>query len=175
MPLSASIAATSRDSAGGTTHTFRPADNINYCKQCHRNIDEFEDIRIGSDLDYNGNGDRAEPLKDELQSIAADLLAQMQEVARENEAPICYDSHGYPYFFNDLNDNGICDPNEANYGNRYQAWTAGLVKAAHNYQQSQKEPGAWVHNFSYITQLVIDSYRDLGGDEEKHVRPRVFK
>ena len=60
--------------------------------------------------------------------------------------------------------NGTCDPNEANYGNRYQEWTPALVKAAHNYQQSQKEPGAWVHNFRYITQLVIDSYRDLDGD-----------
>jgi hypothetical protein len=158
-----------------TDHTFRPDDNLNYCKRCHTNIEKFEDIRVGSDRDYNRNGDTAEPLKDELQSIAADLLERMQEVGRENEAPLCYDSHGYPYFFNDLNDNGICDPNEANYGNRYQDWTPALVKAAHNYQQSQKEPGAWVHNFRYITQLVIDSYRDLEGDPEKHIRPHSLQ
>jgi len=80
---------------GGPERTFHPADNIDYCKQCHTTISEFEDIRLGSDLDYNMNGDAEEPLKDELQSIAADLLERMRVAARNNEAPICYDGHGY--------------------------------------------------------------------------------
>ncbi|MHC4953617.1 MAG: Ig-like domain-containing protein [Planctomycetota bacterium] len=157
--------------AWGTTHTFHPKDNFDYCKNCHKSATTFEDIRVGSDLDYNKNGDTAEPLKAELESIAADLLKQIQVVARNNDAPICYDGHGYPYFFNDTNDNGICDPDEAKRSNGYKAWTPELIKAAHNYQHSQKEPGAWVHNFAYITQLVIDSYRKLGGSEDDHIRP----
>ena len=70
-----------------------------------------------------------------------------------------------------MDDNGVCDPDEANFGNRYTAWTEELIKAAHNYQHSQKEPGAWAHNFAYITQLVIDSIEDLGGDIEEYTRP----
>jgi len=161
--------------ATGTNHSFHPDDNIDYCKQCHTTIEKFEDIRLGSDLDYNRNDDTTEPLKDELSSIAADLLTQMQDVGFAAEAPICYDAHAYPYFFQDTNGNRICDNGEASFFNSYRAWTPALLKAAHNYQQSQKEPGAWVHNFAYITQLVIDSYRDLDGDEEDHIRPPVVK
>ena len=158
-------------SATGTTHSFHPSDNIDYCKQCHTTIDKFEDIRAYSNLDYNKNGSTTEPLKEELQSIAADLLGKMQDVGFAAEAPICYEGHTYPYFFKDTNGNRICDEGEASYSNGYKAWTPALLKAAHNYQQSQKEPGAWVHNFAYITQLVIDSYRDLGGDTDDHIRP----
>ena len=100
-----------------------------------------------------------------------DLLVAMQNTARTNGHPICYDPHSYPYWFNDTNDNGQCDPGEAIFPNRYTDWTAELIKAGHNYQQSQAEPGAWAHNFAYATQLVIDSFRELGGDPAKHVRP----
>jgi hypothetical protein len=164
-------------SATGTQHTFHPEDNIGYCQQCHKKgnipgnppIDSFEEIRIGSNLDYNRNGSTTEPLKDELQSIAQQLLEQMQQYCKDNELDdICYDGHGYPYFFKDTNGNGDRDPGE---NSSFRDWDAALIKAAHNYQHSQKEPGAWVHNFAYITQLVIDSYRDLGGDEDDHIRP----
>jgi len=132
----------------GTKHTFQP--DLAYCQQCHR--------------PYNRNDDTSEPLKDELSSIAADLYSQIQEYAAEElEQPIFYHPSNYPYWFN--------AGGPAIYPNRFQDWDAALMKAAHNYQQSQKEHGEWVHNFAYITQLVIDSYRDLGGDEEDHIRP----
>ncbi|MHC4223882.1 MAG: polyheme membrane-associated cytochrome C, partial [Planctomycetota bacterium] len=97
---------------------------------------------------------------------------EIQAVATAAGKPVAYDGHSYPYFFNDNNPtNGIVDPAEANYGNRYQDWTAELMRAAHNYQFSQKEPGAWAHNFAYMTQLLIDSIEDLGGDISGYVRP----
>ncbi|MHC4449008.1 MAG: cytochrome c3 family protein [Planctomycetota bacterium] len=165
-----------------TTHTFVPENNIAYCRQCHAGITDLHEIRPSTSraADYNGNGKDGsgsfgdadwESLSDELTGLAAALLTQMQVVARAAGNPICYDAHGYPYFFNDLNDNGIADENEIGYGNRYQAWTPGLLRASHNYQHSQKEPGAWAHNFSYIVQLVFDSIDDLGGDVTNFVRP----
>ena len=56
-----------------------------------------------------------------------------------------------------------CELTEAVFSNSYprSGWTTKLVKAAHNYQISQKEPGAWAHNMHYIAQLLIDSIEDL--------------
>jgi len=50
-------------------------------------------------------------------------------------------------------------------------WTPALLKAKHNYALSQEDPGAWAHNFAYITQLVIDSIEDLDGDIDDYIRP----
>jgi hypothetical protein len=38
------------------------------------------------------------------------------------------------------------------------------LKAAYNYQVSQKDPGAFAHNAKYIVELLYDSIEDLDGD-----------
>ena len=150
-------------------------------------LTDVHDIRLTSTDDYNGNGRfpgspmGTETLEEELQPIAADLLAQIRTyasgtaVGSEGQArandPIVYCTDDFPYFFKDLNNDGVCDPGERNFGNRYTDWDGKLLRAAHNYQHSQKEPGAWAHNFAYITQLVIDSIEDLGNDEHGFIRP----
>jgi hypothetical protein len=55
--------------------------------------------------------------------------------------------------------------------NGFTAWTPALVKGSFNYQLSQKEPGAWAHNFDYIAQLLYDSVADLGGNVTTLTRP----
>ena len=45
------------------------------------------------------------------------------------------------------------------------------MKATHNYQISQKEHGAWAHNFDYMSQLLYDSIEDLGGNVSGLIRP----
>ena len=175
-----------------TTHTFQPNDNIGACTGCHQDLDgsmlsDVKEIRRVSNADYNmnglfpGSGMGNESLDDELQPIADDLLAEIRTYAnntpvgsegqaRANDAIVhCPDS--FPYYFKDLNNDGVCDSNEENFGNRYTDWDGKLLRAAHNYQHSQKEPGAWAHNFAYITQLVIDSIEDLGGSVLGYVRP----
>ena len=77
----------------------------------------------------------------------------------------------YPYFFKDTNGDKSCSAAEAVASNGFSAWTAGLAKAAFNYQLSRKEPGAWAHNFDYMAQLLYDSTADLGGDVSKLRRP----
>jgi hypothetical protein len=99
-----------------------------------------------------------------VKDLARFLFAEIQAHAQGLGAPICYEPGRYPYFFNDLDGSGDCNGNEASFPNRYQAWDAALIKAAHNYQHSQAEPGAWAHNFAYICQLVIDSIIDLSGN-----------
>ncbi len=99
----------------------------------------------------------------------------MQTYATEvAEAPIVYDAHAYPYYFNDANGNGEVDEGEGS----YTAWTPRLLKAAYNYQYVQKDPGMYAHNAKYAGQILYDTLEDLaaGGievDMEGLVRPEV--
>ena len=105
----------------------------------------------------------------EIDGIAAATLAAMQAVA---PAPgLCYARGTYPYFFKDSNGDKTCSAAESVSTNGFSAWTAGLSKAAFNYQLSRTEPGAWAHNFDYMAQLLYDSAADLGGDVSKLRRP----
>jgi hypothetical protein len=140
----------------GAEHTYEPAVTA-ACTGCHAGATDVTGLRLGplGVFDYDGDGNRTEPLRDEIDTLAGLLLAQMQTVA-----DIAYDGDRYPYFFADANQNGAVDSGEGS----FTAWTAPLVKAAHNFQMSQKEPGAWAHNIKYTAQLLMDSIVDLGGN-----------
>jgi hypothetical protein len=45
------------------------------------------------------------------------------------------------------------------------------MRAAHNYQLSRKDPGAWAHNFEYVGQLLFDSTENLAGSGGSLTRP----
>ena len=59
---------------------------------------------------------------------------------------------------------GEVSEGEANYGNRYNAWTPRLLRAAYNYQYGSKDPGGYTHNPVYVLQAIYDSIEDIGGD-----------
>ncbi|MGB2908195.1 MAG: hypothetical protein WBB73_13925 [Candidatus Aminicenantaceae bacterium] len=122
----------------------------------------FHGIRPASIPDLNANGDITESIQDEIFGLEEDLYAQMQAYGNKIGAPIAYDTHSYPYFFNDLNGNSIVDPEEAERTNGY-LFNAKMLKAGYNYQFSKKEPGAFIHNPIYMGQLLSDSIKDLGG------------
>jgi hypothetical protein len=129
-----------------------------------------------SQTDFDGDGSVTEGLAGEIESLADILLGAMMDYARDVVGkPIAYDGHSYPYFFNDDNDNGQIDEGESGYGNRYQSWTPRLLRAAYNYQYSQKDPGAFAHNGAYVIQVLYDSLEDLGAkvpvDTTGMVRP----
>jgi Bacterial Ig-like domain (group 2) len=149
--------------AANTLHSFHPEDNMLCTNGCHAPT-PVGSIRTQHTLDYDGDSNATEPLADELAGLAAGLFTQLRVAADVTGPPICYSTTAYPYFFEDDNNNGVCDGAEGIYPNRYQAWTPELMKAAHNYQIFQKEPGAWAHNFDYVAQLLIDAYEDLGGN-----------
>jgi hypothetical protein len=84
---------------------------------------------------------------------------------------LCYETTAYPYFFTDPNGDGVCSADEATPANAFTAWTAELMRAAHNYQLSRKDPGAWAHNFTYIGQLLFDSTANLAMSGGSMTRP----
>jgi hypothetical protein len=148
-----------------TKHTFLPNDNIDTCKICHSGLtNDVSVIRLNRPHDYDGDGNTTEKLNDEVQGLAARLLTAIQAYATTHGGPIAYDGHAYPYFFKDLNANGIVDPNEAVSSNGYRNYDEKLLPACHNYQQTQKEPGAWAHSVDYVAQCCYDGIADLGGN-----------
>ncbi len=129
---------------------------------------KFSGIRPASTPDYDGDGNKKESIEDEIKGLEADLYAELQAFGFKIGEPIAYDSHSYPYFFNDLNENGLVDEEEATRDNGYSFTRAGLLKAAYNYQVSLKEPHGFIHNSRYVAQLLVDSIEHLGGSVAKY-------
>lgn len=138
------------------------------CVQCHEGLNSTEDLvnirMAGSLVDYNGNGDMEEGIFAEIEGLREMLSQAMQAYGSEvSGTPIVYDSHSYPYFFIDTNEDGEAGEDEAVYPNAYNAWTPRLAKAAYNYQVSLKDPGKYAHGGKYIIQLLYDSIEELNG------------
>ena len=141
---------------------------VDECQACHAGVETVADLRdqrmFGSTADYDGDGDTAEGMAHELEGLSVLIYAAIQQYATEVAgAGIVYDSHSYPYWFEDDNGNGEVDPGEASFGNRYGSWTARLVKATYNYQFYKKDTGAYAHNPKYVVELLHDSINDLNG------------
>jgi len=139
---------------------------IDECSTCHTGVASVEDLRNirmpGSLVDYDGDGSLDEGIAAEITGLQEILYATMRAYASEVAgSAIAYDPHAYPYFFNDLNDNGAADEDEANFGNQYASWTPRLVRAAYNYQFTLKDPGGYAHGGKYHIQLLTDSAEDL--------------
>jgi hypothetical protein len=131
---------------------------------CHVGASNAHGIRQDF-TDYDGNGNTSEPMADEVGGVANGLIATMRAVTGAVNKPICYDPVTYPYFFKDNHSqaSGRCLAADTTNANKYpnSSWTPALMKAAQNFQISQKEPGAWAHNKKYILELLIDSMEDL--------------
>lgn len=134
---------------------------VNKCSECHKAVaskEDLHDIRfVGSTKDYDGDGNVEEGIAEEIATLQDVLYGAMQIYAMNLGAGIIYDSHSYPYFFKDNNGNGQVDEGEASYGNRYSDFSPNLLRAAYNYQMSNKDPGAFAHNAKYVIQLLYDS------------------
>jgi hypothetical protein len=154
-------------------HALEP--KLEACAGCHGSA-KPEDIRFNTDTtDWDGDGNVTEGIAGEIQTLSDALYAQMQVYAAETAgAGIVYDAHAYPYFFLDADGNGEPDKNSEGRNIDYNDnWTPRLLRAAYNYQYTQKDPGAFVHNPKYVIQFLIDSIADLGGDVSKYTRPEV--
>ncbi len=137
-------------------HALEP--KVKACDTCHNTTDPAT-IRE-TEVDYDGDGDIKEGISGEISTLAEALYAEIQKYSAANGGELKYDSHAYPYFF-DME------------GKSYAAWTPRLLKAAFNYQYSQKDPGAYAHNPKYVIQILIDSIEDLGGDITTYTRPEL--
>lgn len=128
-------------------HRFEP--QVADCTSCHMGT-SFEDLSGSPSINH-----------DAIEVSHAQLLAVIRTYASDvlGEA-IAYSSSSYPYFFADANDNGIGDPGEG----RYELFDEKLLKAAFNYQMVAKDPAGFIHNGTYLRQLLHDSIVDLGGN-----------
>jgi hypothetical protein len=124
---------------------------------------EFEGIRPAQTPDYDADGNIRESLKSEIVGLEDKLYPQIQAYGKSIGAPVVYDPNAYPYWFKDLNGNGIGDPNELVSSNGYR-FTAPMLRAAYNLHFSKKEPCSYIHNPRYFAQLLVDSIGHLGGD-----------
>ncbi len=148
---------------------------VESCAECHEDVKTAEDLTdvrmVSSANDYDGDGDVEEGIYYEVEGLRENLYAEIQKYAATTAgSALVYDSHSYPYFFNDTNANGTVEEGEASFPNAYSSWTPRLLKAAYNYQVSLKDPGAYAHGGKYIIQLMHDSIADLGGDVSALVR-----
>ncbi|UCC41591.1 MAG: hypothetical protein JSV96_09325 [Candidatus Aminicenantes bacterium] len=125
----------------------------------YSDVSDPEDIRYyGSFTDYDGDGNTTESTNDEIHGLQDKLYEAIREYARSVVGtPIVYDSHSYPYFFTDTNDNGSVDADEGS----YRTFTARLIKATYNLQFSKKDPAAYAHGGKYMIELMYDSIEDL--------------
>ncbi|RST86517.1 polyheme membrane-associated cytochrome C [Aquibium carbonis] len=131
------------------------------CLVCHRGVEDIRAIRMRH-ADFDGDGNAAGGIHSEIMGLHAQLLDAIKLYATDvAEAPIGYAKGTFPYFFADTDADGEIGPDEAVFPNRYQSWTPRLLKAAYNYQVAAKDPGAYVHNPSYMLQLLHDSLESL--------------
>ena len=154
-------------------HALQP--KLETCAGCHGDATP-EDIRFNTNTtDWDGDGDVTEGMAGEIQTLADALYAQIQTYATETSgAGIVYNATAYPYFFLDANGDGEPDQNDQGQNSNFNGyWTPRLLRAAFNYQYTQKDPGAFVHNPKYVIQFLIDSIEDLGGDVSSYTRPAV--
>jgi hypothetical protein len=161
-------------------HTFLPEvkDSCNFCHpEAGGDITRIRRNSGGVDtIDYDGNGDATERLKDELAVYGGRVLTAMQDYAEGMSNAtvnkfIVYSEHTYPYWMNDLDRDRVTDPEEESRSNSYSSWDAPLARAAFNYQYWKKEPGFWAHNSDYAFQIMYDTIESLGGDTGGLVRP----
>lgn len=132
---------------------------VSDCAACHVDaqgnpVSSYADLReirmAGTINDFDGDGNAAEGIAQEIEGLEATLYAAIQSYASNVVGkPIHYDGHAYPYFF------------EAGTSSRYSSWTARLLRAAYNYQYAQKDPGDFAHNGKFIVQFLYDSIADL--------------
>jgi hypothetical protein len=145
---------------------------VDACKACHgdKPVDEIRMVAT----DWDGDGNTTEGVKGEIDTLAEALYAQIQTYAKDKAgAGIVYDAATYPYFLLDADGDGQPDKNDQGGTIGYNAWTPRLLKAAFNYQYTQKDPGAFTHNPQYVMQFLIDSIADLGGNVSAYTRPEV--
>ena len=132
------------------------------CVECHGEGEPATFRMEGSGVDYDGDGDLEEGISTEIAGLQEALYGALQAYSADVAGTgIVYDSHTYPYFFNDIDADGEVGEEEAAYANAYASWTPRLLQAAYNYQVSQKDPGGFAHGGKYIIQLLYDSIEDL--------------
>jgi hypothetical protein len=137
---------------------------VDQCSTCHVGVQsgaDLRNIRLGSPLDHDGDGNVTEGIALEIETVQKALSKAIQSYAANTAGTaIGYNPDAFPYWFVDDNGNGTIDAGETT---RYNRWTPTLLRAAYNYQFAKKDPGAFAHNNNYVLQILYDSLEAIGG------------
>ena len=107
--------------------------------------------------------------KKAIDALAAKVYGAITAYSQAQFVGVCYDGAAYPYWFIDdgkgggTANNGICDGTESSSRDFGAKFDAKGAKAAFNYKWSQAEPGAYLHNYAYMAEILWDTYFDLTG------------
>ena len=127
---------------GDANHTWFP--DLARCLECHDG-NHFTQLSGSPVTNWTA-----------IQTALAQLYGLIEDYAANTLGyPLFYDDHAYPYFFN--------AGGPAAYPNKYDNFDETLLRAAYNYQFGQKEPCGYLHNGTYMRQILHDSIVDLGG------------
>jgi len=143
------------------------------CTECHEAEDEldpqairFVDEEAGEvAVDYDGDGDATEGIHGELITLEELLLEEIIAYGAEVIGTPIAQGGGYPYWFADLDGNGVIEGEEAERSNAYPSWTPTLTRAIYNWQWIHSDPGGYAHNGTYLIQVMYDTLLDIGGEE----------
>jgi len=134
------------------------------CSPCHSNVVDYSDLRDirTAEIDYDGDGEGAEGIADEIDALHEALYGAIQAYAAEViGTPIIYATGEFPYFFVDTDGDGTVDEDETAFPNAYADWTPRLVRTTYNYHYVHQDPGRFAHNPPYVLQFLYDSLADL--------------
>ena len=128
------------------------------CSACHLGLTTAADLRTirTGNIDYDGDGDTSEGMAGEIETMEQKLQLAINRYTANTEGvePIVLIGR-----FTDEN------------GENYTTWTPRLLRAAFNYQFSDKDTAGYAHNPHYTLQLLYDSIEDMGGTLSGLVRP----
>ena len=157
-------------------HDFFPSlkstDDEIGCNSCHKNINDCDELgkpNYWENVDYDGDG-VGESFRHEIDGMQALLIVQMNAYAEAiGLTAIMYTPGSYPYWAKAscYQSDPSCVPTAAG---TYTFPDAKFMGAAYNYHLAQ-DPGAGIHNHTYVIQLLYDSIEDLGGDVSTLIRP----
>ena len=139
----------------GENHTWIP--DLATCQSCHGG-NSFQTLGGTPSQSYTNIQALQPELYAAIQAYADDVCIVPADPSAEPPTPerdcgpIVYDGAW-------CNDNG--EP--CTRSNSYRDFDAKLLSAAYNYQVAEKDPNGFVHNGSYIQQILYDSIDDLGG------------
>jgi Zn finger protein HypA/HybF involved in hydrogenase expression len=146
---------------------------VGTCSSCHPGVDTVADMRDIREFweDFDGDGDTDKGIFFEIRNLHVELYEAIQAYAQDVVGePIGYFAAN-PYFFYDLDGDGVISPEEATRANAYRSFTPRLLRATYNYQVVKKDQGIYAHNPMYAIQLLFDSLEDLGVDVTGLTRP----
>ncbi|MGB8331463.1 MAG: chitobiase/beta-hexosaminidase C-terminal domain-containing protein, partial [Polyangiales bacterium] len=144
--LSTCVGCHMTNAEGGEMHTWVP--EVDTCISCHGGT-SFETLGGSPSKNLENITALLPELYAAIQAYAADVIG----------IPIVYDAGSYPYWFDDQ-------------GQGYTSFDATLLPAAYNYQVALKDPAGFIHNGTYLSQILHDSTVALGGSSSVAVPGR---